>query len=173
MFKIMGAAMIIAAATAIGWVQSSSYASRVRQIRQMIHALERLETSIMYGYTPLDEAFRDLSHQAAAPLKQVFGYASDLMQSRAGVTTAKDAWEKALHVYKGRLSMKDQDLRILYELGASLGVSDREDQRNHLRHAVKRLEQEESAARDDYLQFGRMSKSLGVLSGIMLVILMY
>lgn len=173
MLKILGAAFIIAAATAIGWVQASQYAARVRQIRQMIHALQRLETSIMYGYTPLDEAFSELSYQAAAPLNQVFLHASQMMQSTQGVTTAKDAWAEALRTHKGKLALKEQDVRILMELGLSLGVSDREDQRNHIRHAVKRLEQEESAAKEEHSRYGRMSRSLGILSGIMLVILMY
>ncbi|MBD8497743.1 stage III sporulation protein SpoIIIAB [Paenibacillus arenosi] len=172
--KLLGAAIVIAAAGAIGWIQASHYAARPRQLRQLIIALQRLETSVMYGHTPLDEACEQLSAQVPPPLNKLFAQASAGMRARDGhIQTAKAAWHAALQSEAPHSALKSQDVRILYDLGMSLGISDREDQRNHIRHAMKRLEQEEANASDEAGRYVRMYRSIGVLSGILAVILMY
>lgn len=174
MIKLLGAALIIGAAAGMGWVQSASYAARPKQIRSLITALQRLETSIMYGQVALDEAFAELGEQLPEPLNKLFSDAAKTMRQRDhAVPTAKAAWQQALQDALKRSALKKQEVRILQDFGMSLGVSDREDQRNHIRHAIKRLEQEEQSARDEHSRFGTMYRSLGVLCGVLAVILMY
>ena len=174
MLKLIGAAIVIGTATAIGWLQSASYAERPKQLRSLIVALQRLETSIVYGHITLDDAFAELGDQIPAPMNHLFTSAAHAMRSREHmVLTAREAWQLSLQESIKRTSLKKQDMRILQDFGVNLGVSDKEDQRNHIRHAVKRLEQEESAARDEHGRYGRMFRSLGLLSGVLAVILMY
>ncbi|WP_028544138.1 stage III sporulation protein SpoIIIAB [Paenibacillus taiwanensis] len=174
MYKLIGTAIVIAAASAIGWVQSASYAARPRQLRQLIVALQRLETSIVYGHTPLDDAFEELGTQLSMPLNSLFAVAaSNMKQREALVLTSKEAWHQALKRVTPETALKHAEIRVLHDLGMSLGISDREDQRNHIRHAIKRLEQEEINAREDYMRYGTLSRSLGLLSGVLVVILIY
>ena len=56
MVKLIGAALILFAGTMIGFMQASRFAARPRQIRQLSYALQRLETEIGFGFTPLPEA---------------------------------------------------------------------------------------------------------------------
>ena len=174
MLKLIGTVIVISAATAIGWLQSASYAARPKQLRSIIVALQRLETSIVYGHAPLDEAFQDLGEQLPAPENRLFAKAAQLMRANEHtVMTAKEAWEKSLQEVMQHTSLKKQDVRILKDFGISLGISDREDQRNHIHHAVKRLAQEEQSAREEHGKYGTMYRSLGVLCGLLAVILMY
>lgn len=174
MLKLIGTVIVISAAAAIGWLQSASYAARPKQLRSIIVALQRLETSIVYGHASLDEAFHDLGEQLPSPENRLFVQAAQLMRSHEYmVMTAKEAWETAVHDVMKHTALKKQDARILQDFGISLGISDREDQRNHIHHAVKRLEQEEQSAREEHSRYGTMYRSLGVLCGLLAVILMY
>nr|WP_313782935.1 hypothetical protein [Paenibacillus larvae] len=52
MVKMLGAVLVLGAGTLYGFVQAMHYARRPKQIRQLHQALQRLETEIVYGYTP-------------------------------------------------------------------------------------------------------------------------
>ncbi|WP_272491158.1 stage III sporulation protein SpoIIIAB [Paenibacillus apiarius] len=172
--KFIGAALLIASASSIGWLKAAQYAARPKQLRLLNHALQRLETAIVYGYTPLSSAFTDISRQMPSPLQLVFTEAAQAMNGADGPPlTAREAWDQAWRCNGKKTALAKEDIRILNELGYSLGVSDREDQRKHIRHAVKQLEQEESTAREEHQRYGTMCRSLGVLSGLLAVILMY
>lgn len=174
MFKLLGSALLIAAAASIGWLKAASYAARPKQLRLLNHALQRLETAIMYGHTPLAAAFADISRQLPPPLRAVFADAAQAMDAADAVPlTAREAWQLSWERHRGNAALANEDLRILLELGYSLGISDRDDQRKHIRHAIKQLEQEEFVAREEYQRYGTMCRSLGVLSGLLAVILMY
>jgi len=56
MLKLAGAILVLLSGTLIGFRQAARYADRTAQIRQLIHALQRLETEIGFGHTPLPEA---------------------------------------------------------------------------------------------------------------------
>ncbi|UHA72870.1 stage III sporulation protein SpoIIIAB [Paenibacillus sp. 481] len=174
MIKLIGATLIIAAAASMGWMKSASYAARPQQLRQMNNALQRLETAIVYGHTPLSAAFTDIGRQLRPPLQLLFHAAAKAIESSAAVPrTAREAWHDALKQYGSATALKAEDLRVLVELGYSLGVSDRDEQKKHIRHAIKQLEQEEYTAREEFQRYGTMCRSLGVLCGVLAVILMY
>lgn len=162
------------AAAGIGWVQAAAYAARPKQLRLLHHALSRLETAILYSHTPLSTAFHDIAQQMPSTLRDVFTSAAMAMEQSAAVPlTAKEAWLQAWECYGGHTSLAKEDKRIVQELGYTLGISDRVDQSKHIKLTIKQLEQEEWSAREDDRRYGAMCRSLGVLAGLLVVILMY
>jgi len=172
MIKLLGAILIIGASTLYGFYRASLFAERPRQIRQCIHAVKRLSTEIHYGSTPLPGALHKLSSQCKKPLSQLFSRAADRLSTERAATV-KEVWHEAVEYTWGQTAMKAPEKDALLELGASLGVSDREDQLKHLELALSQLEQEEAAARDEQARFEKLSRSLGVLGGALIVILIY
>ncbi|BBH21120.1 stage III sporulation protein AB [Paenibacillus baekrokdamisoli] len=170
MVKLIGAALILFAGTMIGFMQASRFASRPRQIRQLGYALQRLETEIGYGYTPLPEAIgrcaAHLSEPAAALLRGV-----NQRLSEGNELTFKECWEQSVTAIWPGTAMKAAEQSALIRLGATLGISDREDQIKHLRLAMQQLKAEEDTARDDQARYEKMWKSLGVLIAALVVIL--
>ncbi|MNW14896.1 stage III sporulation protein SpoAB [compost metagenome] len=69
--------------------------------------------------------------------------------------------------------MKRTEREAFGQLGPILGISDRADQAKHLRLAVHVLQAEETAAAEEYRRYGAMWRSLGLLAGVLIVILMY
>ncbi|MBP1989051.1 stage III sporulation protein SpoIIIAB [Paenibacillus eucommiae] len=172
MLKFIGAICILGAAAMLGFVQALHYARRPKQIRQMIGALQRMETEIIYALTPLPEAFATLGRQTAEPLSTLFKATSEGLQSSAGHST-RDVWQLAVKETWQRSSMKQSEQEIVLQLGHVLGMSDRNDQVKHLRLAVSQLQAEEADSRDEQQRYEKMWKSLGLLIGALIVILMY
>lgn len=69
--------------------------------------------------------------------------------------------------------MKESERDIVLQLGYSLGASDRLDQIKHLRLAMNQLQCEEENAADEQRRYAKMWRSLGMLGGALVVILMF
>ncbi|WP_308858150.1 stage III sporulation protein SpoIIIAB [Paenibacillus sp. R14(2021)] len=168
--KLIGAALILFAGTMIGLLQASRYAARPNQIRQLIHALQRLETEIGYGYTPLPEAIArcaaTMPEPASSLLKEVIRRLSELKE-----LTFRESWEAAVLSIWPHTAMRQPEQAALVRLGTNLGISDREDQMKHLKLAMQQLHLEEDAARHDGVRYVKMWRSLGVLTAALVVIL--
>ncbi|MBB3109170.1 stage III sporulation protein AB [Paenibacillus phyllosphaerae] len=170
MVKLIGAVLILFAGTMIGFQQASRFAARPRQIRQLIHALQRLETEIGYGYTPLPEAMSNTAIHLPEPIKSMFHEVCRLL-AQDNELSFRECWEQAVVKHWPSTAMKSAERSALIRLGTSLGISDRDDQIKHLKLAETQLGAEEEAARDEQARYEKMSRSLGVLVAALVVIL--
>lgn len=170
MFKLIGAAIIILATTWTGFEASRHLSQRPRQLRQLKVALQSLEAEIMYGHTPLAEAAFKLSKQMSKPLSRFFeSFANRL---NAGETTVKDAWDESLKEIWKWLALKQGEFEILSQFGETLGRHDRYHQQKQIMLTMTHLEREEQDAVDRQGKYEKMVKSLGFLSGLLLIILL-
>ncbi|AHV98243.1 stage III sporulation protein SpoIIIAB [Paenibacillus sabinae] len=172
MLKLLGAAMILLAATLAGFRRASQYADRPRQIRGLIAALQRLETEIMYGYTPLPEALKRIAVQTREPLRGLLVTAAEGMSPPQNLT-AQEALDRAMKTHWRATAMKIPEQEVLRQLSCTLGTSDRSHQTNHIALALQQLKQEEISAREDQAKYEKVSKSLGLLLGALIVILIF
>jgi stage III sporulation protein AB len=171
MMQLAGALLVMFAGTMIGYLQSVRFAARPRQIRQLLHALQRLETEIQYGQTPLPQALARLAAIVPAPVSGLFGSISSELAKQPG-STVRDSWERAMREGWTLTAMKQPERDAMIRLGATLGASGREDQIKHVRLTMHQLQAEESAAREEQLKYEKMCRSLGMLGAALVVILM-
>ncbi|AWB45104.1 stage III sporulation protein AB [Paenibacillus sp. CAA11] len=172
MLKILGAALILLASTLAGWWKASGYAARPHEIRRLILALRRMETEIGYGFTPLPEAFSRIGAQNREPLRSLFIEAAEAMGPPRN-WTAQDSLHHAIRERWKYSYMKAGERDVMYQLAFSLGTSDRKDQLNHLETAIRQLETEEAVALEEQRRYEKMCRSLGLLAGAFIVILIY
>jgi stage III sporulation protein AB len=170
MMKIIGAIFIIVATTWTGFEASRHLSERPRQLRLLKSALQSLEAEIMYGHTPLHEAARRLSSQLAKPISWFFESFSRKLTDTD--TTVKDAWEESLKEIWKLTAFKQTELEIMKQFGETLGRHDRISQQKHIMLTLSHLEREETEARERQAKYENMVKSLGFLSGILLIILL-
>jgi stage III sporulation protein AB len=166
----IGAVLIIFATTWTGFEWAKKLNERPRQLRQLKVALQALEAEIVYGLTPLDEACYHLSTQLTKPLNGFFEEFSDRLKEAE--TSASEAWVDSLDNIWPYTALKNGELEILRQFGTTLGRHDREQQQKQIRLALAHLEREESEAIDNQTRYEKMVKSLGFLSGILIVVLL-
>jgi stage III sporulation protein AB len=166
----IGAALIIFSTTWTGFDWAKKLNERPRQLRQLKVALQALEAEIVYGLTPLDEACYHLSTQLTKPLNRFFEDFSKRL--REAETTAADAWFQSLEDVWSFTALKNGELEILKQFGATLGRHDREQQQKQIRLTLAHLDREVQEAIESQGKYEKMVKSLGFLSGLLLVILL-
>ena len=69
-------------------------------------------------------------------------------------------------------ALKEGELEIMKQFGETLGQYDHEIQQNYIRLTMVHLEREEGDAIEQQQRYEKMMKSLGVLTGILIVLLL-
>lgn len=172
MLKLLGSVIILAASTMGGLYFAKRYSDRPRELRILQQALLMLETEIVYGVVPLNLAMKHIGDRVSGSIRMVFREMSKNLQELDGASTF-ECWKLAINKYFHLTALKLQDKEILMQFGLTLGISDREDQMKHIKLTIQNLATEELLAREDQKQYEKLSKSLGVLLGLLIVILIY
>ncbi len=172
MLKLIGAILVLTASTFGGFYIARNFKERPAQLRILQQALQMLETEIVYGSVPLNLIMEHIGERIPQKLKYIFLDMSKNLRELDGISTS-DCWEMAIDKNIQFTSLKKQDREILINFGQQLGCSDREDQMKHIKLAIKNLETEEILAREEQKTYEGLSKNLGILLGILLVILIY
>ena len=68
--------------------------------------------------------------------------------------------------------MSDADSDILLMLGKNIGKTDTDDQLKNIRYIKTMIGEQEKQAQGEYIRFGKLYSSGGVLVGLMLVIIL-
>ncbi|WP_110111284.1 stage III sporulation protein SpoIIIAB [Bacillus sp. CGMCC 1.16541] len=168
--KVFGAIFILLASTWTGFEMAKQLSERPRQLRQLKAALRSLEAEIMYSHRPLQEVSLILSSQIPKPLSWLFKrFAAKLQKGNQNV---KQCWDDSIDEIWKMTAFKQGELEVLKQFGETLGQHDRYSQQKHIVLALNHLEREESDAIEKQHRYEKMVKSLGFLSGLLLVILL-
>ncbi|GIN89584.1 stage III sporulation protein SpoAB [Siminovitchia terrae] len=171
MFKLIGALLIIGTTTWAGFEASSHLTRRPKQLRIIKDSLQALDAEIMYSHTPLGEAAKKISSQMPEPAARLYKtFSEKLSKTDASV---KSAWKESLDEVWQDTDMKTGEYEILMQFGESLGRHDRYTQQKQILLAVTHLDREEDEAREKQKKYEKIMKSLGVLSGLLFIILLF
>ncbi|MGX4669562.1 stage III sporulation protein SpoIIIAB [Cerasibacillus sp. JNUCC 74] len=166
----LGALMLIATTTWIGFEWSSRLANRPKHIRQVKNALQILEAEMMYSQLPLQEAFHAIKKQTPFPIHAFFDRLYKNMHQES--KDFKIVWANSLDELMDISCLGKNEKEILMQFGQTLGQHDFNQQQKHIHLARSHLERELENANDQYEKYGRMAKSLGVLCGLFIVLLL-
>lgn len=172
MLKLAGAVIVFCTTTWFGFHIASYFSKRPRQIRYLQSGIQLLETEIVYGATPLDAALKTIAGRIPAPVGQIFLEASRNIAGNDGKST-NECWQLAVEKVWPKTALRVSEKDIVSQLGQALGRSDRHDQQKHLRLAINHLNSEGQEAKEEQARYEKMCKSLGVLGGMLITLLMY
>ncbi|OUM84804.1 MAG: stage III sporulation protein AB [Bacillus thermozeamaize] len=170
--KWMGMILILFSATALGFYYSRRFAERPQQLRHLQAAFEMLETDVLYRLERLSDSFYRIGSTIPKPIGPLFHIAAEELDRSDGLPT-EQCWERALRRIWPETSLKEKEQEVLLQFGHSLGNSDRESQVKHIRALLRHLQVEEELAREEQLKYEKMSRTLGFLGGLFVVILLF
>ncbi len=171
MLKLFGLSLLIFASTAIGFYLAHRLRERCHQLGELLRILQVLETEIYYGSTPLSEAFHRLGEQGEGVVARLFARCAYYLDHTDGWTTYA-CWRQAIVDMEPYLALKQSDKAWLDHFGKVIGGSDRLDQHKHIRLLATHLTQAEKEAQQELHKQEKMYKTLGILGGLLIVILL-
>ncbi len=170
--KWLGMFLVLFSATALGFYYSRRFAERPQQLRHLQAAFEMLETDVHYRLERLSHSFQRIGSTIPEPVGKLFLTAADELEKSDGLSTDQ-CWSQALRRIWPETSLKEKEQEVLLQFGHSLGNSDRDSQVKHIRALLRHLQVEEGMAREEQLKYEKMSRTLGFLGGLFIVILLF
>jgi stage III sporulation protein AB len=169
--KIIGAVVILGSTSIIGFSLARDCSKRPGILRELQAALQMLENEICYMSNLLSDAFMRIYKASNTDAAILFKDAADRLNLLG--TTAYEAWETAVNDQYARLSLKKEDKAILLNFGKMLGNSDLDGQISNIRLTASQLKLQELKAEETRKKNEKMYRSLGVLGGLALIIILF
>lgn len=170
-FKVAGSAIVIISAALIGVLYSRTFAIRVDEIRDMQYSIQMLETEIMYGATPLMEAFKLISEKSKGSISKLFLAMSETLENKKYDSVYK-AFEESYKSQKDNLYLQKDEMSIISSFMQSLGNSDAEGQKKNFNLTMQKLAGIEKSAEEIKAKDQKLFSYLGVCGGILIVIIL-
>lgn len=164
--KIIIYTCIFLSSSAIGILISKKYEERVNELKEFKNALNMFKTKIKFTYEPIPEIFEEISKQINSNTGKIFKLASCNME----VLAAGDAWNMAVDTKI--LSINEEDKDILKNLSKLLGQTDIEGQISQIELTTAFLDEQIEKAEKERLKSEKMYRTLGMVVGLAIVIIL-
>ncbi|GEM_PF-2982662 len=169
-FKVLGALIIVMATSEIGRRWAKTVELPVQILTDMIFALQRLETEIVYAINPLQLAARRVAEDAkTAAVTGCFNHFADGLSQK--YESSSKLWLAAVSTVLKNYPLSEKDLQLISRLGNQLGLTSREDQVKHIRQVRVALEGSLVQAKEQCQRYQGLYRKIGVTIGLALVLL--
>lgn len=140
---------------------------RPQEMRAFLVALALLDTEIVWGSTPLPEAFGIVKERSESPWQAFF---AELQTHLKKGESAGRAWKEAISNQRPNFCLKDDDWQVIQDVGKGLGRSDRAEQHKQLELIQHQLSNMKDQAEVWAAKQAKMWSYLGFLCGIAVVL---
>ena len=139
---------------------------RVHSLKQIKNALVMFKTKIRYTYEPLTNIFTDISKTIGGKTGEIFKTVVTQMENE----NASNSWENAIE--KSDICITREDKQTLKGLGKLLGKTDLEGQINEIELTINFLDTQIEKAEREKEKNAKLYKTLGIVSGLGIVIIL-
>lgn len=167
----LGAALIVAGCSGIGFWYRQRLKEALYQLRYMCRLLEQFQSEVRYGKATLPECCKRLGERADAP----YGEALCAVYRETERHTGKsfyEVWLEQLGQALAGLPLTREEKGFFLEFPKSMGLSDHclqlrtIEQYRELLYSAVRVREEKME------QQGRLAAGLGIMSGLLLTVLL-
>ncbi|MBQ2765628.1 MAG: stage III sporulation protein AB [Clostridia bacterium] len=159
MIKLIGAIFIFAASVSVGFSASAMYRVRAEQLEAFGALITHIGAQIGGFLAPLDRIYCDFKD---ARLEKC-GFLRVLRSSGASA---------ALGECRESLFLNDGEIGELEKFFSSLGRGDANEEERHCAYFAKRFARFYESARNESASKGRLFRTFGFLSGLMLAVIL-
>ena len=158
--------LILVSSTIIGITFSKKYTYRVNELQEMKNALNIFMTKIKFTYEPIPSTFLYISEKVEGNVSKIFKNATEEMENKP----AGEAWDKSLDAIV--TNMKKEDIDIIRNLGRLLGKTDIEGQISEIKLVNNFLDIQIKDAEEEKNKNEKMYRTLGIVAGMTITILL-
>lgn len=166
----IGILCIVASTSFCGFYLSSLLEKRYQQLLVLQYAIQLFETELTFGQTPLGEALQVVSGQVEQPISGLFQQFSEALLSK-NIEVEKE-WQKVLVRNYAYLALNPSDYALLTRFAEGLGKHDLYTEKKQLENFQTHLCMQCEKAKEKMEKESKMIKSLGVLIGLLLVVIL-
>jgi len=169
---IAGTIALIAGCTALGFYYAAQEGFRIQDLQEFKKALMILSSEIEHLRTPLPIACANIAKRTKTSISPIFAQFSKLLTENEG-ETAYQLWSQVLEDHKKRTYLALEDWDVLEGFGKTLGYLDKQMQQSAITVTVDYINDKTTSLQTQSDKNRRMYRSLGVIGGLLLVVLLW
>lgn len=171
MLKLAGAILVIFSTSFYGLSYSSNIQKRIDELKTLKRIFTELYGDVEYGACSLQESFFRIGNSQDTFYKKFLHRICQNMKN-GPLHSFSEIFEKVAEEELKISALKKEDLESLMSFAAQLGNHQRESQLRVIKIFLHDLEQKISQLEKDRISKQKLSRVLGVSSGILIVILL-
>lgn len=166
-FKWIGAICIVAGCGGCGYLMAAQHMAKIRQLQNLIAALDYMRSDLQYRCTPLPQLCRQAGQLNQGKIKQIFILLADELEAQISPNV-----HRCMATVLDKLGAIDQVLHgILMELGLNLGRFDMNGQLRILEYTQDLCRENLTKLTQNKDSRLRSYQTLGLCAGAALAIL--
>ncbi len=169
--KAIGIFLVLFSTTSIGFFLSGRMKERIEELETIRRLLLMLRGEIKYSHSTLAEAFQTIGRRLKEPYGAMLLKTASVMEQLKGQTLAQ-IWEESIREALRESALYGEDKEKLIQMGNQLGYLDTEMQLSTIELYLEQIEEEIKNAWESFKRNGKLCRTMGIIAGIFLVILM-
>lgn len=166
MIKLIGMTAVIISVSLIGIFKSADLKKRADNLLEFEKVLRLMENEIVFARNPLNTALSNISDVTKA--KDMLIYVKNDI-STFGI---RKAWINGVKMYYKKFRLTDEDANMLAVLANTLGQTDAKTQSDNIKYVIALINTQYTEAQTEYAKTGKMYRSLGILAGMFIAVLL-
>lgn len=171
MIKAMGAIIILAAATCLGFMKGQQYEERIRDLKQLELIFQELLSDIRFGKITMAESFQRISLNVPIPFDRFLKNLCGEMKWKRG-RRFEEIFSEEVKKCLEQSSLENSDLQKLKKVGHSMDGADRESQIHALEIYLREVKKEREWLEGMAPEQKKICRVLGVTGGVFLLIIL-
>lgn len=169
--KLLGALVIVSSTSLLGIGAAKAEKYRMEDLEELEKALTLLKSEISFAVLPLPEAMRSVAERRKGVVAMFFEDMAERLSTRA-YGSVSIAWEEAIAASLPSAYLRPEDIEALQSFGRTLGYLDSRQQLAAADICIDSLRRAREECHIRYTKNARMYKSMGLLSGILLAVVL-
>ena len=163
--------IILLSSSLIGYSLGSKYSKRVINLVNLQQSIRLLQSEVIVFANPIPIALENISRRVSPEIQQVYSIIEEsLVENQTG--DLYSCFLQSIEFLKNTCLLKDRDIDVFLALGKVLGKTDRTDQELQFKYALNEFELLIVEAKDERIKNEKMYRSLGVLMGLGMIIIL-
>lgn len=170
--KIVGVCVLVLATSMYGFSMSNAYIKRIENLKELKKCIVLLDGELRYNSTPIRIAMDKIAQRNTSVYSMFFNAISMSMEDDNSLHLGT-AWEHAVSkiLVDEKYYMNDSDKKKLIEFGKTIGNLDSDSIMSAFEGYMFELENDLSESNDEKTTKVKLYKTMGILSGLFIAIL--
>lgn len=169
--KILGLLLIVGLSSFIGILIANRYNMRVKELEDLISALELLETRVKYTYDTIVDSFAFVADNMKTKAYRIFMITAASLDESKNMS-AGEVFREVADSEGNFLDLIKDDIEVLKGLGTSLGQMDLEGQIKNIILVKELLAKQLDEAIEEKSKNYKLSRNMGVFVGLVIMIIL-
>lgn len=170
--KIVGVVAVLASSYVCGLYYAKKSWFRNQDLEQLKKALTIFNGEVLYSSLPIDEIFNEVGERTTGVVSMLFDKVSQKAREKT-IGSMNEIWNDGVIGILPNSYFTNEDLEYIFSFGRTLGYADKNQQANNVTIMLGYIETAQEELREKKSTEERLYKTLGVMCGLMISIVLF